>query len=303
MKIFVTGATGYIGTAVCEALSKAGHKVIGLARSPEASEKLSRRGIEPHRGELKDKDSLRAAARKADAVIHAASPSDATSEEADNSLLDAVLPELKCTNKPFIYTSGVWVIGDTGKSIADENFPLHPTPLVAWRVATEQKALESAKDGTRAIVIRPGIVYGRGGSIPASFIQSAKDRGVVAYVGDGENHWPTVHVEDVADLYVRALEKAVADSLFHAAEKDSVRVRDVALAASQGAGIPGKVAAWPLEDARKTLGPFADALVLDQQISSEKARKILGWNPKQAGILEDLSHGSYAIRNRSEARA
>lgn len=303
MKVFVTGATGYIGSAVCEALSKAGHKVIGLARSPESADKLAQRGIEAHRGELKDKDSLRAAARKADGVIHAASPGDATNSEADHSLLDAVLPELKGTNKPFVYTSGIWVIGDTGEKIADEDSPLDPLPLVAWRVACEQRVLGSAKDGVRGIVIRPGIVYGRGGGIPAMMIRSAKPRGEVQYVGNDENHWPVVHVEDVADLYVHALEKAAASSLFHAAEKDSVQVRDVALAASEGAGIPGKVGVWPLEEARKTLGGFADALALDQRISSEKARKILGWNPRQAGIFEDLRRGSYVARNKSEARA
>jgi nucleoside-diphosphate-sugar epimerase len=303
MKVFVTGATGYIGSAVCEALATAGHKVIGLARSGEAAEKLTSRGIEPHRGELKDKDSLRAAARKADGVIHAASPGDSTNSEADNSVLDAVLPELKGTNKPFVYTSGIWVIGDTGEKIADENFPLHPVPLVAWRVACEQRVLGSAKDGVRAIVIRPGIVYSRGGGIPAMMIHSAKLRGAVQFVGNGENHWPVVHVEEVADLYVLALEKAAAGSLFHAAEKDSVKVREVALAASEGAGIPGKVEAWPLEDARKTLGGFADALALNQRISSEKARKILGWDPRQAGIFEDLRRGSYAIHSANEARA
>jgi nucleoside-diphosphate-sugar epimerase len=303
MKVFVTGATGYIGSAVCEALAKAGHKIIGLARSEEAAKKLSQRGIETHRGELKDKDSLRAAARKTDGVIHAASPGDATNSEADRSLLDAVLPELKGTNKPFVYTSGIWVIGATGEKVADENFPLDPLPLVAWRVACEQRVLGSAKDGVRAIVIRPGIVYGHGGGIPAMMIGSAKLRGAVQFVGNGENHWPVVNAEDVADLYVRALEKATAGSLLHAAEKDSVQVREVALAASEGAGILGKVEAWQLEDARKTLGGFADALALDQRISSEKARKILSWNPRQAGILEDLRHGSYAARNKSEARA
>lgn len=303
MKIFVTGATGYIGSAVCEALSKGGHKVVGLARSQEAAEKLTRRGIEAHRGELKDKDSLRTGARKADAVIHAASPSDATSAEMDKILLEATLPELQGTEKPFVYTSGIWVIGDTGQKIADEDSPVHPTPLVAWRVACEQLVLDSAKEGIRPVVIRPGIVYGRGGGIPQTMIRSARLRSVVAFVGDGENHWPVVHVEDVADLYVRALQMGAGSAVFHAAEMDSVKVRDVALAASEGAGIPGKVAAWPLEEARKALGGFADALVLDQRICSEKARKILGWNPRPAGIIEDLRRGSYAIHDASEAIA
>lgn len=303
MRVFVTGATGYIGSAVCEALSRSGHKVSGLARSSESAEKLLQRGIEPHRGDLKESDSVRAAARGADAVIHLAAPNDATYAQADNSLLDAVLPELKGTNKPFIYTSGVWVIGGTGGKVADESFPLHPTPLIAWRVNCERRALDAAKDGVRSIVIRPAVVYGRGGSIPAMLIKSAKERGVVTYVGDGENHWPAVHVEDLADLYVRALEKAAACSLFNAAQGEAAKLREIALAASEGAGIPGRVAAWPIEEARRAMGGFADALALDQQISSEKARKILGWNPMQAGILEDLARGSYAIGHASEARA
>jgi nucleoside-diphosphate-sugar epimerase len=303
MKVFVTGATGYIGSAVCEALSKAGHEVTGLARSVEAAEKLLQRGIKAHRGSLQDKASLHAASGAAGAVIHAASPSDATSAQADNSLLDAVLAGLKGTNKPLIYTSGIWVIGDTGGEIADENTPLHPTPLVAWRVACERRVLGAAKDGIQSVVIRPGIVYGRGGGIPQTMIRGAKLRGIIAFVGNGENHWPVVHVDDVADLYVRALEKGAAGSVFHAAEKDSLRVRDVAQAASEAAGVPGKISPWPLEEARKTLHAFADALVLDQRISSEKARKILGWNPRQAGILEDLRRGSYAVGNAGEARA
>ena len=135
MKIFVTGATGYIGSAVCEALAKAGHQIIGLARSEEAAKKLMEREIEPHRGELADRGSLRAAALNSDGVIHAASPSDGTSAQADTSLLDAVLPELKSKSKSFVYTSGIWVIGNTGDNIADENCPLHPAALVTWRVA------------------------------------------------------------------------------------------------------------------------------------------------------------------------
>ena len=125
----------------------------------------------------------------------------------------------------------------------------------------------------------------------------------MVFVGEGENHWPVVHVDDIADLYVRVLEKAAAGSLFHGAERDSVKVRDVALAASAAAGVAGKVSPWPLEEAREKLGAYADALVLDQRISSEKARKIFGWNPRASGILEDLRHGSYASRNASGARA
>jgi nucleoside-diphosphate-sugar epimerase len=293
MKVFLTGATGYIGSSVAEALQKAGHQVTGLARSRESAEKLRKRGIEQHAGDMRDKESLRAAARRADSMIHAASPSDGSSAEADNLTLDAILAELKGTNKPFVYTSGIWVLGDTDGKLADESFPLHPAALVAWRVVCEQRVLASGSDGILSSIIRPAIVYGRGGGIPGSFVRAARDKGAVIFVGDGENHWPGVHIDDLADLYVRALEKAPAGSLFHAVQGEARKVRDVALAAAEAAGRPGKVTPWPLEAARKTLGPYADALALDQKISAEKAHRILNWQPKQAPLLDDLRHGSY----------
>jgi len=295
MNVFLTGATGYIGTSVAEALQKAGHHVIGLARSRESAEKLAKRGIEAHSGDMRDKTSLTSAAKRADGVIHAASPSDATSAELDNLVLDAILGELKGTGDPFVYTSGVWVLGDTGGRFADEGFPLNPTPLVTWRAECEKRVLASAKDGIRSSVIRPAIVYGRGGGIPGSLVQSGRDKGTVVYVGDGDNHWPGVHVDDLANLYVAVLEQAPAGSVFLAAQGDAVNVREVALAASEAAGKPGYIASWPLEEARKTLGAYADALVLDQKISGEKAKKVLGWKPKHASFLDDVRRGSYKV--------
>lgn len=299
MKVFLTGATGYIGSAVAEALGKAGHRVIGLARSPESAQKLAELGIEVQLGNLQNAEALRDAASRADGVIHAASPSDATSAQADNMLLDAILSALQGTNKPFVYTSGVWVIGNTDNRIADEKSPLHPTPLVAWRVACEHRLLDFAKGGVRASVLRPAIVYGRGGGIPASFLQSAKECGAVVFVGNGENHWPVVHVDDLADLYVRILEKASPGSIFLGANREAVKVRDAAQAASAAAGIPGKLTPLPLGEARKTMGPYADALALDQRVSAEKARNVLGWQPSRISFLEDLRRGSYAaVRSR-----
>ena len=143
-------------------------------------------------------------------------------------------------------------------------------------------------------VIRPALVYGRAGSIPAMFTKSAKETGSVRYVGDGKNRWPFVDVEDLAALYVLALEKAPAGSLYNAAHGPSYLVAEVAEAASIGGGAKGKTQSWPLEEARKVFHAFADALVLDQQISGEKARKELGWSPRAKSVLDDLKTGSYA---------
>ncbi|HEV2520797.1 MAG TPA: SDR family oxidoreductase [Candidatus Acidoferrales bacterium] len=294
MEVFLTGATGYIGSAVAEALQKAGHKVTGLARTPEKAKQLEARGIRAVLGNLLQPEAIAAFANAAGGVIHTANTNDANSPKADAGVVRAILEALKGTGKPFVYTSGVWVLGSTGDIVADEQTPLNPTPLVKHRAGVELEVLGYKDRGVRTVVIRPALVYGHGGSVPAMFTKSARETGAARYVGDGQNRWPFVDVEDLAQLYVLALEKAPPGSLYNAAHGPSYRVREVAEAASIGAGAKGKAQSWPLEEARKTLGAFADALVLDQRISSEKAKKELGWSPRAASVLDDLKTGSYA---------
>src|SRR5579871_357706 len=294
MNVYLTGATGYIGSAVAEALQRAGHNVTGLARTPEKARQLEARGIHAVLGNLMEPDSVAAPVRAADGVIHTANTNDANAPKADAAVVSAILQILAGTNKPFLYTSGVWVLGATGDNIATEETPVNPTPLVAHRAAIEQKVLAAKKQGVRTIVIRPALVYGRGGSLPAMLTKSARESGAARYVGDGRNRWPFVDVEDLAALYVLALEKAPAGSLYNAAHGPAHRVAEVAEAASIGAGANGKTEAWPLAEARKKLGPFADALALDQQISGEKACRELGWSPRARSPLDDLKSGSYA---------
>jgi nucleoside-diphosphate-sugar epimerase len=293
MEVFLTGATGYIGSAVAEALKKAGHKVTGLVRSAERAKQLESRGVRACLGDLLKPETIATGARAAEGVIHTANTNDANAAQVDAAAVRAIFQALEGTGKPFVYTSGVWVLGSTGDKVADENAPLNPTPLVAHRAAVEQEVLGYKGRGVRAIVIRPALVYGRGGSIPKMLAQSARETGAARYVGDGQNRWPFVDVDDLAQLYVLALEKAAPGSLYHAAHGPSYRVREVAEAASIGAGAKGKTQAWPLDEARKTLHAFADALVLDQQISGEKAKKELGWSPRAASVLDDLKTGSY----------
>ena len=173
-------------------------------------------------------------------------------------------------------------IGDTGGNEADEDTPLHPPPIVAWRPAHEQLVLRA--QGARGVVIRPAMVYGRGGGFAGDFARQAREQAAVRIVGKGENRWPFVHVDDLADLYVLAL-AAAAGSLYFAAAGSSVAVKDVALAAAHGA----PVKSIPLEEARRAIGPVADALVLDQIVSSRKAVRELGWSPKAKPVIEDLA--------------
>lgn len=292
MKVFLTGATGYIGTAIAESLLAADHAVVGLARTREKDQDLRARGIAPNRADLKTPESLSEAAQSCDGIIHAGTTNDG---RLDKEAVARMLSDLKGTGKPFIYTSGIWVIGDTRGQVLDESAPVNPIPLVAWRPEVEALVLGAAAGNIRAIVIRPAIVYGRAGGIPGMFVQSAQQSGAARYVGAGENRWPMVHVEDLADLYLRTLERAQAKSLYFGADGSAYRVKEIAEAASFGVDAGGRTESWPLEEARKELGPFADALVLDQQISADKARRELSWTPRGASILEDLRYGSYAM--------
>jgi len=278
-KIFLTGATGYIGGAVADALLAAGYAVTGLARSDEAARKLRAKGITPFEGDLRSPADVAKAAAAADAVIHAGTTNDGRIDrEAVLAMGNALRPLT-----PFIYTSGIWVLGDTGGKIADETWDVNPAALVAWRPEVENLVIAAARIGVRSVVIRPGIAYGRGGGIAADFVKSGR------YVGMGDNHWPVVHVDDLADLYVRAL-GSTGGTLFHATDGSSFLVREIAAAARPN----GRAESWPVEEARKTLGAYADALALDQLVSSEKARTAFGWQPREASILDDLRQGSYA---------
>src|SRR5215207_3035263 len=191
MKVFLTGATGYIGSAVAERLRAAGHELSALARSDVSAAKLASAGITAVLGDFADPKSVGSAAQAADAVISLATTYDPT---IDGPAIDAILDALAGSNKPFIYTSGIWSHGDTGGKVVDETSPPNPAELVRWRQAVEDAVLQAARRRIRSIVIRPAIVYGRGGGIPAGFVESAQNAGAARYVGTGENRWPFVHV-------------------------------------------------------------------------------------------------------------
>jgi nucleoside-diphosphate-sugar epimerase len=292
MRIFLTGASGYIGSAVAERLRAAGHQITGLARSDASAARLRSAGIEAVRGDFSDPSSVAAGAGSADGVISMATTYDPA---IDGPAIDAILDALAGSNKPFIYTSGIWSHGDTAGKVVDESSPPKPAALVAWRQGVEDRVLAAAKQKIRTVVIRPAIVYGRGAGIPAGFVESARKEGAAQFVGTGENRWPFVHVDDLADLYLLALEKAPPGTLLLGVSGPSYSVRDVAAAASRGAGAEGRIRAWPLEEARKKIGPYADALVLDQQASGKRAEQLLGWRPHRPDVLEDLERGSYAM--------
>lgn len=281
MRILVTGATGLIGGGVARRLRAGGHAVVGLARSEASAGRLSGAGYAVARGDLADPDSVAAAARAVDAVVHAASPGDADSAARDEAATRAILGALRGTGKRFIYTSGTLVYGATGDAPATEDSPLDPIALVRWRRALEGEVLSA--EGVHAVVIRPGWVYGDRGGGAMTMVGAAR------HVGDGSNRWSTVHVDDLADLYALALERAPAGSVFNGVHGPAVPLVEIARAA---AGPGGPVEAWPIEEARRVLRDFADAIALDQVVSGEKAERDLAWRPSRRSIVEELR--SYA---------
>lgn len=287
MRVFVTGATGYVGRPVAEALRAAGHDVLGLARSEEAARRLEAAGCTALRGSLADADVLARGARETDATLHAAATGAADQAEVDTGAVNALLDALAGSGKPFVYTSGIWVLGATGDAVAGDDAPANAAAIVAWRPGVERTVVDAAARGVHGVVLRPGVVYGRGGGTPGGFLASGRKKGVVRYVGDGAQRWPLVHVDDLADLYVLAL-AAPAGTVLNAAGP-SVPARAVAEAAARATG--ARTESWPLEDARARLGVYADALALDQRVSAERARA-LGWTPSRPSVLDELARAS-----------
>ncbi|MCC7154819.1 MAG: NAD-dependent epimerase/dehydratase family protein [Bryobacterales bacterium] len=295
MQVFVTGATGYVGSAVCDALTRAGHQVFGLARTPEKAALLDARAITPVVGSLEDPATWRSAAQNAGGVVHAAAAWGPDMGRLDNLAVDALLDILAGSNRPLVYTSGVWVMGDTGGRMNGEISAIHPAKISAWRPAVEEKVLAAKESKVKGMVFRAGMVFGRGGGAVGGFFRSARSKGVVEVVGDGENYWSNVHVDDLADLYRRALENPASGELFIACAGMPQPVKRIAHAVAKAAGIDGKVAFIPVEQARATMGLLADGLALDCRAGSTKAVRFFGWPPKVPYIFDEIERGSYTV--------
>ncbi|MEV7279504.1 NAD-dependent epimerase/dehydratase family protein [Streptomyces sp. NPDC093111] len=285
MRVLVLGATDYIGSAVVERLTHAGHEVIRLAKdagrvAPDTAARI---------GDLADPAALRAAVTdEIDAVLHIAAP---TGDEAvDAAAVHGLLERLRGTGRAFVYTSGVWVLGATGDTPADEDTPTEPIGIVGYRPRIERQVLDAAADDVRSVVIRPGIVYGNGGGIPGLMTDWAREHGIGRYVGPVDTRWPMVHVDDLASLYLLALTRAEEGTLLHGVAHACVAVAALAAAADRSAGGTGRAEPWDREPAAEVLGaPFAEALALDQVVSGRRAVDELGWRPTRPNPLTELT--------------
>lgn len=283
MKVLLTGATGYIGTSVLERLLSAGHTVTALVRDAAKAQAVEAAGASALIGDVADSAVVSAAAAAADGVIHTAS-----TPEGDAAFIDAVLGALEDTGKPFLHTGGIWSYGSSD-DITEES-PLARPALTAWRGAGETRVLGAS--GIRGMVVAPATVYGRGGGL-IRLLTDATDGGVLL-IGDGSQHWTTVDVDDLAALYVLALEGGRGGQTYIGASGQNPTIRELGEAIASGYGVAESARAESVAETRARLGEaFADALLLDEQATGAKARAELGWAPSARPLVEQLAAGSY----------
>jgi nucleoside-diphosphate-sugar epimerase len=313
MRVFVTGASGWIGSAVVPELIGAGHQVTGLARSDTSAAALTTAGAEVHRGTLDDLDSLRSAAAASDGVIHLAFKHDRflggfqDAADADRRAVETFGEALADSDRPFVIASGTLGlapgrVGTERDGLGHASATAHQSGGPQTRMATAQTTLSLASRGVRSSVVRlTPTVHGDGDhGFMAALVGIARDKGVSGYIGDGSNRWPAVHRLDAAHLFRLALEKAPAGSVLHAVADEGVPIRDIAEVIGRHLDLP--VGAISPEDAAEHFAWLAGYLALDSPASSEPTREFLGWHPTNPGLIEDLDKGHYFLGTpRSEA--
>jgi nucleoside-diphosphate-sugar epimerase len=294
MKIFVTGATGFIGSAIVRELVDVGHQVVGLARSEAGAQALVDAGAQVHRGDLENLESLRSGAANADAVIHTAFNHDfskfVANCEADRRVIEALGDALAGSSRLLIVTSGTGMSSSgPGRPATEDNPPV--SSKVVPRAASEEAAASVADRGVRVAIVRLPQVHDtlKQGLITYA-IQVAREKGVSAYVGEGLNRWPAAHVLDAAHLYRLALEKTTTNTRYHAVAEEGVRVRDIAEVIARGLKVP--VVSIAPEEAATHFGWLAHFVGWDIPASSAITREKLGWNPTGPGLIADLENMS-----------
>jgi nucleoside-diphosphate-sugar epimerase len=284
MRVFVTGASGYLGSAISARLAKSGHDVRGLTRSEERARRLTLSGVQPVLGDLDSPESFLAELKNCDAVVHVAFDGTAPAEK-DERALEAV--RVGCQDgrvRRLLYTSGVWVHGDTGEEVADESAPLAAAEASAWRPAHEEEALELCMHDVEVVVLRPGVVYGGTGGILGEWFEQARDRGSISYPG-GDQHWSMVHRDDVAEAYLLGLEHAHGGECYLLVDGSHLTVRELAEAAGRAAEVETRALDHAAVIAE--LGPYGAALLMDQRFHSAKARRELGWVPAHTSFVTE----------------
>src|SRR6478609_8670835 len=291
MNVALTGATGFIGSHVLTELLKHGHQGTALVRDDAQAEAVSARGATPAVVDLYDTPALVRLLTDTDGAIHNASPGDATSADLDSAVVDAAVDAFTGTGKPYLHISGGWVYGNN--SLITEDSPFNAPPLVAWREQIERRVLDA--EDMRGVVIVSGLAYGDGGGgVPGVLLGSPRDdAGNLIMLGTGRQHWPTVHVADLAELSRRVVEPDSARGSYVIGDGLNPTVAELTEAAAVAVGAPGAVPGSD-DEARARLGEyFAEVLLLDQSIVATRARDELGWHPSRPGLVDEFRDGSY----------
>ncbi|MEZ4587227.1 MAG: NAD-dependent epimerase/dehydratase family protein [Gemmatimonadales bacterium] len=284
MRVFVTGATGYLGFAVASAFVREGHHVHGMTRSESGAGRLDAAGVRPVVGRLQDPESYRSAAEGAELLVHAAMDS-REGFGLDRLAVETLLAAAR--NRPgFLYTSGVWLYGDAAGGTLDENALPRPPFKNRMRPAIEEQVLADPR--VRGIVLRPGCFYGGTGGLTAPWFAGPASGTPATIVGDGSNRWSVVHVEDAAAGFVRAGGSDVSGEIFNLTDRSAETVRTMAEAAAAAVGFAGGVATLSAAQATERMGPLAECLALDQHVDSSKAERVLGWRPARSGFVPEV---------------
>jgi len=305
MRVFLTGATGYVGSAVLDAFVRAGHQVTALVRhSSTASDAPPRPGVEAVVGDLSNPASYVSPAATCDTLVHTAFESSARGVSVDRVAVEALMDvaaRITAAGRrvSVIYTSSASVLGNVTAPAGEDAVPQPPAAL-AWRPAHEAAVLESAaRSGARGLIVRPGIVYGGAQGAIGELLQAAAN-GIIRVIGDGQNRWPSIYDRDLAELYVRLASHADAEGVFHATDHADERVDDIVDAIARHARTRPDVRHVPLPEVRLKLGPYADAVALDQVVRAPRARAI-GWAPSLHSITGNVARLTEEFRSAQAA--
>lgn len=288
MRILMLGATGYIGSSVCDEMIANGHTVLALARSDTSAQQLCAKGADILRGDLRNPHEWRDAVRDVDAVVHTAVTFTEDMGDVDRQVVEALISSRSQASGSirFVYTGGCWLYGQTGDTIATEEQPFDPLAAFSWMITNGSALLQAPCFET--VIVHPGMVYDRNGGAVARFISSASEDGAIRIVGSPATRWPMVHRLDLATAYRLVLERGAPGQSYNVATEPGVAVGDIAGATAKRFGVTAAPTVLGVSEVIEAYGGWAAGWALDQQMSSEKISNDLHWRPSRTDVLDEI---------------